>query len=270
MEPYIVPVGDVLRLRAGAVRIRHQPPMPFNLAYPGKDPALLYLFRGRLALSHADAVALLRPGAPVEARHPEPIEVLAIAYEGERNLGPPGPRWCGAADASLRPLAEEIRRVLRDEGGADLRYVEALAESLLGRAVRTAGGEVVRRGPEALSPATLRRLIDYIDARIDTPLPIAELAAQAGLSRAHFNRAFRNAAGQTPHRFIQFRRLDKARAWIEQEADDLAHIAVRAGFSSHAHLSIAFRKAFGLTPSQHRRAVQAEAAEDAPRKLVSA
>jgi transcriptional regulator GlxA family with amidase domain len=50
-------------------------------------------------------------------------------------------------------------------------------------------------------------------------------------------------------------RLERAKAWIEEGARDLAAVAARAGFSSHAHFTTAFHKAFGLTPSEHRRRI---------------
>jgi len=82
------------------------------------------------------------------------------------------------------------------------------------------------------------------------------LAALAGLSRPHFTRAFQAAVGESPHRFVLLRRLAAARQRLERGDEDLATIAVRCGFSSHAHLSSAFRAEFGISPSAYRHGVE--------------
>jgi len=253
--------SPVLTVRAGAVRVRHQAAMAFDLSYAGDRPMLLYVFQAPRTVAEQGcrpgAFALLRPGTSMEIHHPEPMEILAVAYDGDRDLvlgdldEPPR----GASDPGVRLLAQEIRRVLRDEDASDPRYVEALAESLLVRAATVAASPQLAAATRALTPYKLRRLTAFIDANLDRPLQVAELAAEVGLSRAHFTRAFQSAVGQTPHRFVLSRRLEEVRLALEQTAEDLSTLAVRYGFSSHAHMSSAFRAAFGATPSSYRRAL---------------
>lgn len=235
--------------------------MAFHLSYAGDRPVLLYVFQAPRALRdqgcRAGAFALLRPGATMEIHHPEPMEVLAVAYDGDQglDLGPPDEAIHGATDPGVRLLAQELRRVLREEDGADPRYVESVAQSLFLRAAAVAASPQLAAATRALTPNKLRRLTAFIDANLDRPLPVAELAAVAGLSRAHFTRAFQSAVGETPHRFVLARRLEEVRLGLEQGAEDLAVLAVRNGFSSHAHMSSAFRTAYGVTPSAYRRAI---------------
>jgi len=253
--------GDhpVLTVRAGSVRVRHQAAMSFDLSYKGDRPVLLYVFQAPRAVAEqgcrAGAFALLRPGTSMEIHHPEPMEVLAVAYDGEHALDlavlDDIPK--GASDPGVRLLAQEIRRVLRDEGSADARYVESLAESLLVRAAAVAASPQLAAATQALTPHKLRKLTAFIDANLDRPLQVAELAAEVGLSRAHFTRAFQAAVGQTPHRFVLSRRLEEVRLALQETVDDLSTLAARYGFSSHAHMSSAFRSAFGATPSGYRR-----------------
>lgn len=235
--------------------------MSFDLSYAGDRPMLLYVFQAPRSVAEQGcrpgAFALLKPGASLEIHHPEPMEVLAVAYDGERDLAAGEaedvPR--GATDPGVRLLAQEIRRVLRDEGAPDPRYVEALAESLLVRAATVAASPQLAAATTALTPYKLRRLTAFIDANLDRPLQVAELAAEVGLSRAHFTRAFQSAVGLTPHRFVLARRLEEVRAALERTSHDLSTLAARYGFSSHAHMSSAFRAAFGATPSSYRRAL---------------
>jgi AraC family transcriptional regulator len=249
----------LITLRAGSVRLRHQAALPFHLSYDGEQPLLLYVFQAPRSVAREGckpgAFVLLRPGAPVELHHPEPKEVLAVAYDGEHRLATEG-GWGvakGGNDPGIRALAQEIRRTLRSEAASDPRYVEILAEGLLVRAARLATTPRLVSAAQPLTTSRLRRLIAFIDAHPDRPLPVAALAAVAGLSRAHFTRAFQAAVGQTPHRFVLSRRLEMVRLALEETDLDLSTLAARFGFSSHAHMSSAFRAAFGSTPSSYRR-----------------
>jgi len=256
--------GDhpVLTVRAGSVRVRHQAAVSFDLSYKGDRPILLYVFQAPRELAESGcrpgAFALLKPGSPLEIHHPEPMEVLAVAYDGERDLDLSDldnvPK--GATDPGIRLLAQEMRRVLRDEDAGDARYVESLAESLLVRAAAVSTTPQLAAATQALTPHKLRRLTSFIDANLDRPLQVSELAAEVGLSRAHFTRAFQSAVGQTPHRFVLSRRLEEVRLALQETMDDLSTLAARYGFSSHAHMSSAFRAAFGATPSSYRRSLQ--------------
>lgn len=253
----------ILTVRAGSVRVRHQAAMSFDLSYAGDRAMLLYVFQAPRSVAEQGcrpgAFALLKPGTSLEIHHPEPMEVLAVAYDGDRDLVlgdlEDAPR--GASDPGVRLLAQEIRRVLRDEDASDPRYVETLAESLLVRAATVAASPQSAAATRALTPHKLRRLTAFIDANLDRPLTVAQLAAEVGLSRAHFTRAFQSAVGQTPHRFVLSRRLEEVRSALEATEDDLSTLAVRYGFSSHAHMSSAFRAAYGATPSSYRRSLAA-------------
>lgn len=64
---------------------------------------------------------------------------------------------------------------------------------------------------------------------------------------------FKAATGQTPHRYLLELRLSSAQSMLMDPALPLTDIALACGFSSHAHLSTAFRSRFGAAPSAYRR-----------------
>ena len=99
-----------------------------------------------------------------------------------------------------------------------------------------------------LSPAARRRVLELIDARLDGHLSIEMLAREAGLSPAHFARAFKQALGQAPHRFLMSRRLERARHLIERCGAQLSDVAARSGFADQAHFTRHFKRQFGITP----------------------
>jgi len=111
-----------------------------------------------------------------------------------------------------------------------------------------------RRGfRPALAPRQMRRVIDHIEANLDTSLPLRELASIARLSTSYFSRAFKGAAGQTPHAFILSRRVARARQEMLEGVEPLAQIALACGFADQAHLARVFRRSAGLTPGAWRR-----------------
>jgi AraC family transcriptional regulator len=102
-----------------------------------------------------------------------------------------------------------------------------------------------------LTHGVIRRIEEYLEANMGSDVPLHALAALAHLSVDHFVRAFRGATGETPHRFVLERRLDRAAAMLKGPAT-IAHIAHACGFRSPAHFSVRFHARFGLTPSQYR------------------
>jgi AraC family transcriptional regulator len=104
-----------------------------------------------------------------------------------------------------------------------------------------------------LAPWQVRRVTDHIEANLETSLPLRELASIARLSPSYFSRAFKGAAGQTPHAFILTRRIARARQEMLKGAQPLAQIAIACGFADQAHLARVFRRSAGLTPAAWRR-----------------
>jgi AraC-like DNA-binding protein len=105
----------------------------------------------------------------------------------------------------------------------------------------------------ALTRATRQKIEDFIEARLEMPLPIPVLARAAGMSSSHFTRAFTNAVRMPPHRYVMWRRLLRAQELIRNSNESLAEIALATGFSDQSHLSRYFHLNLGESPSQFRR-----------------
>jgi transcriptional regulator GlxA family with amidase domain len=91
-----------------------------------------------------------------------------------------------------------------------------------------------------------------IEARLDAPEPVAEMAAALNLSPRRLETLFRAALGQTPGAYALNQRLAAARRMITDTRHPLAEVALRTGFSSPSTLSRAFRQRFGQPPSYLR------------------
>lgn len=105
----------------------------------------------------------------------------------------------------------------------------------------------------ALTRATRQKIEDFIEARLEMPLPVPVLARAAGMSCSHFTRAFTNAVRMPPHRYVMWRRLLRAQELIRDSNESLAEIALATGFSDQSHLSRYFHLNLGESPSRFRR-----------------
>jgi AraC family transcriptional regulator len=150
----------------------------------------------------------------------------------------------------LSLLFEEVKL-----GGMSTRlYIDSLAHALTVRFLflgeRPSGQS---RGPATLSRRKLSRVQELIESRLNADLSLQELAAEVGYSRSHFLRAFHATTGVTPHRYVLNRRIERARRLLSGTDMTIAQVAYCCGFSSQAHLTLAFRKLCGITPGEYRR-----------------
>ena len=112
----------------------------------------------------------------------------------------------------------------------------------------------------------LLRARDLADARYTEPLEVEDMAAAAGLSRAHFSREFRRAFGESPHIYLLTRRLERAAALLRHTDRSVADICFSVGLQSVGSFTSSFTRTYGLPPTAYR--AQFPAAAD--RALVPA
>lgn len=100
----------------------------------------------------------------------------------------------------------------------------------------------------------VERVKVMIADRCTEDISLADLAAEAGLSRFHLIRVFQRATGQTPHAYLINRRIERAKASL-RAGEKLSVVAVATGFSDQAHLTRVFKARVGVTPGVYRAAV---------------
>jgi transcriptional regulator GlxA family with amidase domain len=99
----------------------------------------------------------------------------------------------------------------------------------------------------------LLRARDAMDRAYAEPLDVATLARIAHVSEAHFIRTFRATFGETPNRYLQRRRVERA-MWLLRSTDrSVTDICMDVGFTSLGTFSRAFRDIVGEPPSAYRR-----------------
>jgi transcriptional regulator GlxA family with amidase domain len=98
----------------------------------------------------------------------------------------------------------------------------------------------------------LLRTRDAMDRTYAQPLDIPTLAAIACVSQAHFIRTFRATFGETPHRYLQRRRVERAMFLLRETDRSVTDICLDVGFASLGTFSRTFRAIVGASPSRYR------------------
>ena len=96
------------------------------------------------------------------------------------------------------------------------------------------------------------RARDAMDAAYARPLDIRTLARIAVVSEAHFIRSFRAVFGETPHRYLQRRRIERAMTMLRTTDRPVTDISLAVGFNSLGTFSRTFQAIVGLSPSAYR------------------
>jgi AraC-like DNA-binding protein len=95
----------------------------------------------------------------------------------------------------------------------------------------------------------LLRAKDLIDRDYAEPLDVPALAREAHASTAHFSRSFRRAFGETPHKYLQRRRIERAKELLRNADLTVTEASVEVGFRSLGSFSTAFRALVGVAPT---------------------
>lgn len=98
----------------------------------------------------------------------------------------------------------------------------------------------------------LLRARDAMDRAYAEPLDVRAVASVACVSEAHFSRRFRAVFGETPHRYLQRRRVERSMFLLRETDRSVTHICLDVGFTSLGTFSRMFREIVGETPSGYR------------------
>jgi AraC family transcriptional regulator len=153
-------------------------------------------------------------------------------------------------------LTEQIVRLWHavEDGapGSRLLADQVMREALQLLARRTETAPPVRNARERLPSHTLRRLRDFVESSLALDLDVSTMADVAGMSPAHFARAFAATAGRTPFEYVMTRRLERGRQLLERTDRSALAIALEVGFKTPSHFASRFRREYGVTPREVR------------------
>jgi AraC-like DNA-binding protein len=183
---------------------------------------------------------------------PDQDMLAEIAHAGGYSLAchPLFLRRCRPASPALQLFRERFHhRTAGLLSDADTLEAEERVITLVRASVADASASIPS------NPRT-RRLVRYakefLEARLATPVRLADVGRAVGASPAYLTDVFRRLEGMPLHRYLT--RLRLARALVElRRQEDLTTVALATGFCSHSHFTWAFRRTFGCTPSEYRR-----------------
>jgi AraC-like DNA-binding protein len=151
----------------------------------------------------------------------------------------------------------QIGALLADECArpeeSDTLYGDSLVVALCVDLARLRSTPEPERERGGLAPWQVRRLAEYMDARLPEVIRLKDLAEMVELSLSHFGRAFRESFGMPPHRWHLNARIGRAQQLLLETTLPLADIALTTGFADQSHFTRSFRRQVGLTPALWRR-----------------
>ncbi|WP_248447627.1 helix-turn-helix domain-containing protein [Sinorhizobium meliloti] len=145
--------------------------------------------------------------------------------------------------------------VLEGNRALDTLFRQQLTDLLATRLLAAHTGKAPSYQPAVggLAPNVLRRAIERLRSDADADVSLAALAADSGLSRFHFCRAFKESTGLSPHNWLRQYRLEQAINMLRNPANSVASVAASLGYNSQTAFAAAFRKLTGETPTEWRR-----------------
>ncbi|MBR0693965.1 helix-turn-helix transcriptional regulator [Bradyrhizobium lablabi] len=161
----------------------------------------------------------------------------------------------GHPDSITSRLLLSAADVIEGNAALDNLFRQQLTDLLATRLLTAHVGSstVVHPTVGGLSPTVLRRAIERLRSDSDADVSLGALAADAGLSRFHFCRAFKESTGLSPHAWLRQHRLDQAMNMLRDTDESVVSIAAALGYSSQTAFAAAFRKLTGETPSDWRK-----------------
>jgi len=157
-------------------------------------------------------------------------------------------------DGTIANRMHELLAELDNPGLMSRLFVESLCCEIAVRTARSQAAAPPRTARGGLTPKRLRMVKDYIEANLVDEITLSDLAAVAGVSYAHFCRAFHTSVGMASHQYIVRRRIDMAKELLANSNLPIAEIAPSVGFGDQSHLTKHFRRIVGTTPRQFRNA----------------
>lgn len=274
---YVGAAVQVTRYRclAGTTKIGAEQRQPAHvIAFPHQGVFEVHRGRNR-AVIEPGAIVFFNEGEPYRTGHPcgggddgsaiavRPdvlVEALSRHDPGVAERPEAPFRFASCTSPARTYLLQRLLFLrLARAGSADSLEVEETALTLVddvsAAACRSEGGPVARRlPPRANHLRTVDSVRAFLASRLAEPMNLEAIGRAIGVSPFHLCRIFRAVTGTTVSRYRHTLRLRTALERVASAQADLSAVALDHGYSSHSHFTAAFRREFGLTPTQFRRA----------------
>jgi AraC family transcriptional regulator len=218
-----------------------------------------------IGTARSGVVTIIPAGSSARWDIPGPVNVVQLylpqttleRVAGEANTTAPGDllERTGHPDPVTSRLLMSASDVLEGSAALDALFRQQLTDLLATRLLAAHSGApaTVQPAMGGLSPATLRGAIERLRSDSDADVSLSALASDAGLSRFHFCRAFKESTGLSPHAWLRQHRLEQAMNMLRDTDASIVSVAAALGYSTQTAFAAAFRKLTGETPSDWRK-----------------
>jgi AraC family transcriptional regulator len=250
LHDIVEPMGDhvIMTYLAGTQRLERR---------TGKSVAI--------GTARPGVVTIIPAGSSARWDIPGPVNVVQLyipqatlaRVAGEADITAPGGllERTGHPDPITSRLLVSGADALEGSATLDALFRHQLTDLLTTRllAAHTGTPAIFQPTLGGLSPVALRRAIERLRSDSDTDVSLAALASDAGLSRFHFCRAFKESTGLSPHAWLRQHRLEQAMNMLRDTNASVVSVAAALGYASQTAFAAAFRKLTGETPSDWRK-----------------
>ena len=218
-----------------------------------------------IGTARSGVVTIIPAGSSARWDIPGPVNVVQlylphttlVRVAGEADTSAPVDllERTGHPDPVTSRLLMSAADVLEGSAALDALFWQQLTDLLATRLLAAHAGSPTAIQPTmgGLSPKVLLRAIERLRSDSDADVSLAALASEAGLSRFHFCRAFKESTGLSPHAWLRQYRLEQAMNMLRDTDASVVSVAAALGYSSQTAFAAAFRKLTGETPSDWRR-----------------
>jgi AraC family transcriptional regulator len=161
----------------------------------------------------------------------------------------------GVHDPRLAGLLQALGAEQAKNFPSERLFIDTIEQALAALLVSNYSAHTYKlvEGKSGLSLSQTRGLIDYIQAHLDSPLQLKDLADCVGYSPSHFSRLCNKTFHQSPHRLVAELRIKHAKALLVQARHSILDIALICGFQTQQHFARIFLQIVGTTPGEFRR-----------------
>jgi len=218
-----------------------------------------------IGTARSGVVTIIPAGASARWDIPGPVDVIQlylphttlerVAHEADAPILGDLLERTGHSDSVTSGLLMSAADVLEGNAVLDALFRQRLMDLLATRILAAHTGVPTSFEPTmgGLAPRTLRRAIERLRSDSDADVSLAALASDAGLSRFHFCRAFKESTGLSPHAWLRQHRLEQAMNMLRDTDTSIVSVAAQLGYASQTAFTAAFKKLTGETPSDWRR-----------------
>jgi AraC family transcriptional regulator len=210
-------------------------------------------------------VHVTEPAVSVRCLFRGPYDVLHLhvpnnlIVECTRDMpGHQAPVLCSKGAASKDLVIDSLGRALleanRVGGSFGQLYADCISFAIVTRLLASVNRAAMSERPKVgeLARWRLKRAVEYVEAQLDKPVSLADVASSAGLTRMHFAAQFRAATGLRPHEYLLRRRIERAQQMLLGTGMPLVDVALSVGFQTQAHFTSVFKRYTGQPPRAWR------------------